>query len=399
MKKIINIMMILVMLTSFFAVPDVTKAQTLGDLKEELQNKLDEYNKNQEEKKLTEQEINQTNADIVAIKNKISQTYVEMENIQKEIDNLLEQIASKKAQIKQIVNFIQVSNGESAYLEYAFGAESFTDLIYRTAVAEQLAAYNDNLVTEYNTMIDESKKKQEEIQKKQVELSDYQRTLEEKVASLGESLENIESVGLDINDAIEYQKEIIELYESKGCKDNENIATCGRKTLPRGTAFYRPTQTGKITSEWGYRSLLGRTWHEGIDIGVSEGTTVYAIANGMVATVVRYSCGGNMVVVHHNINGKTYTSVYAHLLSVAVTKGQTVDRNTIVGYSGGGSTQSYDKCTLGAHLHLTVATGLYGIDYYDWLNDLNVKYSINPRTVINFPSGLYNPWTDRLTAY
>lgn len=172
MKKIINIMMILVMLTSFFAVPDVTKAQTLGDLKEELQNKLDEYNKNQEEKKLTEQEINQTNADIVAIKNKISQTYVEMENIQKEIDNLLEQIASKKAQIKQIVNFIQVSNGESAYLEYAFGAESFTDLIYRTAVAEQLAAYNDNLVTEYNTMIDESKKKQEEIQKKQVELSD-----------------------------------------------------------------------------------------------------------------------------------------------------------------------------------------------------------------------------------
>lgn len=169
--------------------------------------------------------------------------------------------------------------------------------------------------------------------------------------------------------------------------------------MPRGTAFYRPTQTGKITSEWGYRSLLGRTWHEGIDIGVSEGTTVYAIANGMVATVVRYSCGGNMVVVHHNINGKTYTSVYAHLLSVAVTKGQTVDRNTIVGYSGGGSTQSYDKCTLGAHLHLTVATGLYGIDYYDWLNDLNVKYSINPRTVINFPSGLYNPWTDRLTAY
>ena len=41
-----------------------------------------------------------------------------------------------------------------------------------------------------------------------------------------------------------------------------------------------------------------------------------------------------------------------------------VTKNSIIGYSGGdASTWSYDQCTTGAHLHLTVAKGLYGDDY------------------------------------
>ena len=48
------------------------------------------------------------------------------------------------------------------------------------------------------------------------------------------------------------------------------------------------------------------------------------------------------------------------------------------------------------YLHLTVATGLYGPDY-GWYA-MNYTYSINPRNVINFPSGSQY-WQDRLTAY
>jgi len=400
MKKILNILIVLTLFMTSFCVPDVTRAKTLGDLKNELTNKQNEFNKNEEQKQLTQQEIVQTQKDIETIKGNISQTYIDISNIQKEIDNLYEKISNKKAEVKKIINYTQISSGESAYLEYIFGAESFTDLIYRTAVAEQLAAYNEKLVKEYNKMVEESKKKQEEVQKKQVELADYQKTLEQKAASLGEELETIKSTGLSIQDEIDAQKEIIQLYVDRNCKDDEDISTCGRKTLPAGTAFYRPTLSGQITSEWGYRSLLGRSWHEGIDVGIGEGTPVYSIGAGMVAsTFHRTSCGGNMVVVHHNINGKTYTSVYAHLLSIAVSDGDIVNRNTIVGYSGGRSTTSYDRCTLGAHLHLTVATGLYGVDYSDWSYQLNQVHSIDPRSVINFPAGRYNKWTDRLTAY
>lgn len=397
MKKIFNILCCVALLTVFMTPPKI-KAQTLGDLKKELEAQQSELSKNEEEKTLTQSQINATESEIRTVENTIAQTYKDIDTLNAEIDDLNKKIVDTENQVKEIINFTQVSNGESAYLEYAFGAQTFTDFIYRFAIAEQLSEYNEKLIDEYNAMIRKNQDKQKELTNKQGELAEQQKSLKEKKESLGEKLENLDSVGVDINDAIEYQKEIIKVYEDKGCKDNEDIKTCGKKTLPPGTAFYRPTEYGKVTSEWGYRTLFGRSWHEGIDVGVKVGTTVYSVANGMVAMVVRYNCGGNMVVVHHNINGRTYTSVYAHLSSVSVSKGQTVNKNTIVGYSGGAA-GGYDRCTTGPHLHLTIATGLYGVDYYDWLNQLNVQYSINPRSVINFPDGLYNSWEDRLTAY
>lgn len=396
MKKVINIFCILVLLFPMFYAPKV-KGKTLGDLKSELENKQSELSQNKQQQELTQQQISSINSTVKNIESQISQTYVDIATLDVEIEELNNKIKEKEEEVKKLVNFIQVSNGESAYLEYAFGSQTFTDFIYRVAVSEQLANYNEKLVDDYNNMINENKKKQEEIEKKRVNLGNQQEQLVSEKQKLGEELENLESVNIDIEDDIEYQKEIIQLYKDKGCKDNEDIATCGRKTLPPGTAFYRPTNTGRVTSEWGTRYYMGKSWHEGIDVGLKEGTPVYAIGNGMVATVlVRNSCGGNMVVVHHNINGKNYTSVYAHLLSINVSKEQTVNRNTIIGYSGGQSTKSYDRCTGGAHLHLTVATGLYGVDY-GWYA-MNYTYSINPRNVINFPSKLQY-WQDRLTAY
>lgn len=398
MRKIITLIFTFVFLTSLLACPTIAQAETLGDLKNTLNKKQQEYKESEKQKQLTQEQINQTNSDIVQTKKNISQTYIDIANIEKEIDSLYEEIAKKKAQVKQVVNFEQVSSGESAYLEYVFGAESFTDLIYRSAISEQLADYNTKLVDEYNNLIEEARKKQEQISQKQVELSNYQVQLEQKVASLGQTLEAQTATSLDIQEEIKVQKEIIEMYENMGCKDNENIKTCGRSVLPPGTAFYRPLVSAHITSEWGTRYYGGRSFHEGLDHGVAEGTPAYAVGTGKVATVInRSSCGGNMVVVHHNIKGTTYTTVYAHLLSINVAKGQTVTRDTIVGYTGGQSTKSYDGCTGGAHLHLTVARGLYGVDYNSW-TQMNYTYSINPRSVINYPSGSQY-WYDRITAY
>lgn len=403
LRKISQIIVISVFLIPTIVAPvSQVKAKTLGDLKSDLQKKQNELSDNKHQQELTNQQINSINATITSIEGQITQTYTDIAALNADIESLNNQIAEKQKQVKEIVNFIQVANGESAYLEYAFGAQDFTDFIYRISVAEQLAKYNEKLVDDYNNMIEENKKKQKEIEDKRVSLGTQQENLTVERNKLGEELKDLENVNIDISDDIEYQKEIIELYRSKGCKDNEDIATCGRSVLPQGTAFYRPTVSGHVTSEWGYRNLsINGGWHEGLDIGISEGTPVYAIGTGMVAAVmVRNSCGGNMVVVHHNINGKGYTSVYAHLLSISVGKNQVVDRNTIIGYSGGYSTSaslsgSYDRCSLGAHLHLTVANGYYGD--YSWYQ-MNYTYSINPRTVINFPSGR-NSWTDRLTAY
>ena len=52
------------------------------------------------------------------------------------------------------MKFVQISNGETNYLEYIFGATDFTDFIYRVSVAEQLGEYNDRLIKEYNADIE-----------------------------------------------------------------------------------------------------------------------------------------------------------------------------------------------------------------------------------------------------
>ena len=200
-----------------------------------------------------------------------------------------------------------------------------------------------------------------------------------------------------------------------GCKDNETIKACIQRTTRKasgtvpvsGSVFYRPLVSGTVSSEWGPR---WGGFHEGIDLSVGQGTTAYSIGVGVVATTMhRQSCGGNMVVVHYNIGGRTFTAVYAHLVSIAVSQGQIVTQNTVIGYTGGGpSTQAYnpctgaggpgwDRCSCGQHLHLTVANGLYGEDYKSW-SQLNYTYSINPRNVINFP-GTGGSFYDRVSRY
>ena len=111
---------------------------------------------------------------------------------------------------------------------------------------------------------------------------------------------------------------------------------------------------GCVTSEYtGFKARTdysGGGEHHAIDVDcVGEGTKVYAAAVGIVTRIARFDCGGNAVYIHHVVNGKEYTTVYMHLLSVAsdIYVGRIVTNQTIVGYVGGYSTSiehgGYDR--------------------------------------------------------
>ena len=54
------------------------------------------------------------------------------------------------------------------------------------------------------------------------------------------------------------------------------------------------------------------------------------------------------------INGVNYTSVYMHLRKLYVSKGDVVSKDTQIGLMGGNpSTEYWDSCSTGQHLHLT----------------------------------------------
>ena len=131
----------------------------------------------------------------------------------------------------------------------------------------------------------------------------------------------------------------------------------------------RPLYYGGISSEFGYRKspIYGYyELHSGIDM--YGATDVYATAPGTVAGISwKNSCGGTILFIHHNINGRYYTSAYMHVYKVLVNVGDYVDQNTKIAITGGTpSLTPWDRCTTGRHLHFMVANGLYMKDYVSW---------------------------------
>ena len=388
---------------SFCVLNSNVEAKTLGDLQNELNAKKQELDDNKNKKKLTQSEMNSINSNIKSIQNSINQIQIDTTNLTEEIEKLNQEIIEKQEEIKKVISYFQISNGESAYLEYVMGASDFTDFIYRSAVTEQMTNYNDELIASYNATIEANENKKVELANKEVELKKKQSSLKTEYAKLGEELHSIGEDEMIITDELKSLQELVQIYVKRGCKANEDISTCGQKTLPVGTTFYRQLASGYVTSWFGGRDCSDSRvscGHYGIDLSTYNKTNVpvYSIGTGMVAAITyKSSCGGNMVFVHHKLsNGRTYTSVYMHLYQINVSKGQTVTKDTVIGIMGGGSTTPWDYCSTGPHSHLGIATGLYGIDY----NSSSLKsHYVNPTTLINFPKSLYTPFSNRYTAF
>lgn len=396
-KKIRYIVLILILLMVNFARPnqDVVEAKTLRGLKEELAQLEREQSNVQNKKKLTEQEIENKKKNIGNINIEISNINQEMKDLTKEIEDLNIEIVEKEKEIKNIMNYYQLSSSESAYLEYVFEAADFTDFIYRVAIAEQLSNYNDKLVDEYNSKIKENEKKKVDLSNKTIELNEKQKKLEEELKSLGTQLGEIMDENVTVEDDIKSTKELIKFYENDlNCGLDEDVDECLYRILMEnieieisGSGFYRPVQEGKVSANYGIYYPWGYAMqHYGMDIsGTGHGAPVYSTAYGIVAYITyRASCGGNMVYIHHHVNGKDYTSGYFHLSTVNVSVGQVVTPNTVIGTVGGNSKYEWwDTCSTGTHLHFQLArTNIpSGPGFY---TKFNAKH-FNPRDVINFP--------------
>ena len=129
----------------------------------------------------------------------------------------------------------------------------------------------------------------------------------------------------------------------------------------------------RISSEYGWRKnpVSGvNKLHAGTDFAAAGGTPIYAAASGYVQ-VAGWSTGGygNYVIIYHGkmSDGNTYTTLYAHMRSVATSAGKYVKQGELIGYVGttGNST--------GNHLHLEV-----------WKGGSKAN-AVNPRSCIPIP--------------
>ena len=161
----------------------------------------------------------------------------------------------------------------------------------------------------------------------------------------------IKKVNGDITEALPVTSEIIKPMVTK-------IVVRGKKYISNigdGT-WHWPTATPYvITSPFGWR--WGKM-HEGVDIsGTGRGSPIYAANNGTVTKAEYHSYNGYYIYIDHN-NG--YFSVYAHLDSLKVQAGQTVEAGQVIGTMGD------TGFATGVHLHFSIYYGaIYGGTAYD----------------------------------
>lgn len=107
---------------------------------------------------------------------------------------------------------------------------------------------------------------------------------------------------------------------------------------------------GVLTSRFGYRSLLGSTYHSGIDIGNSYGTSIYASDGGTVTYSGWMGGYGYLIIIDH---GNGYQTYYGHNSSLVAAKGEKVHKGQLIARMGSTGRSTGNHCHFGIKLNGT----------------------------------------------
>nr|WP_106783792.1 M23 family metallopeptidase [Lysinibacillus timonensis] len=383
----------------------ITYATSLSDLKSqkseveqqksELNSEIKEKDKeiNSIESKLDQllaqiqtlsQEITTTNQDIAAVNADIEEANQNIATLEEEITILQEKIDQRDELLQERARAIQ-ENGTVSYVDVLLGANSFVDFIDRFSAVNTLIEADrqimqeqlddQKLLEEQKLVLENTKKKLEEQQaelerlkeslsSQKAEKDKYMNELEveqEKLSKEKQLLEEEYSEYLDLSK--ELQQKIIQEQQ----RQLEALKAQNGGSIPNTSdgTFMKPTN-GRLTSPWGWRNLgYGAEFHYGIDLANSSGTPILASAGGVITYAAPLSTYGNCIIVTHSINGELYTTVYAHLSTIQVSVGQTVEKGQQIGLMG-----STGRST-GPHLHFEIHTGAWQGQKAGNVNPLN----------------------------
>ena len=389
-NKIVILPLMIFTLTIGF-LPINASAKTITD----FENEINKFTKDLEEK---EAKIAKNDAEVAEIKKRINEIESQIQKIEQEANELQEEIersnqeiAEKSEQSKSLFQYLQVSEGENAYLEYVFGATSVTDMVYRMAIVEQLTEYNNQIMEELETLIKENQQRKEELSLKQEELNKLTKELEEEQERINAESSAIRDSMPSVEQQLKEAKANLTYYKNLGCGANEDIYDCQYRveqsnnsgvSLPSVSGFSRPMENGYVTQNWS-----GYGCHLGIDLSNTNKTMpIYPIAEGVITRIYHDANDALCVAIRHNVGGRYIYSSYAHLSSYGnIYEGQYVTTNTHIGNMGN------TGYSFGAHLHLEVATCHWtsggGCSWKEYQ-----KRTINPRQYVGFPSSLRTWW-------
>lgn len=256
--------------------------------------------------------------------------------------------AQLKSRIRQV--FKSQRTGMFELLLSAKDFNAFMDMIY----FEQLIIKKD-----YNNLV--------QVKNKAQRLAQLKNDIESRKKYLAQSIKNINSQQRDLERAIAQNQNMIkklktdrsyyEKTERELARQSDNLQSMlSNKTQDNtvqvaSAGFIKPIR-GSITSPFGWRThpiFNSRTFHSGIDIGGPNYGNIVASNAGKVIYSGWYGGYGKVVILDHGVvNGNPMTTLYAHMSTIKVNQGQTVQKGQVIGLEG---TTGYST---GPHCHFEV---------------------------------------------
>ncbi len=298
------------------------------------------------------------------INNLISEKEEEIEETKENLKTIKEEEKKQYAAMESRVKFIY-ERGNTVYLEMLFSSKSFGDMLSKAKYIEKLAAYDKELLVNYQNT-------RKEIISLEKELQDEQEVLELAKENAEQEQKNVEELITTKRQQIkEYDSDIsehearIKEYEASIAEQNATIASLesaveeeqkrlealGQNTNVKydGGIFAWPAPAyTRISSDYGNRmhpTLGVERFHNGLDMAAPSGSDVLAAYDGMVVAASYNASMGNYIMINH---GDGLYTVYMHCSALYVSSGATVSKGSKIAAVG-----STGRST-GPHLHFSV---------------------------------------------
>ncbi|OHA86396.1 MAG: hypothetical protein A2726_02670 [Candidatus Zambryskibacteria bacterium RIFCSPHIGHO2_01_FULL_35_32] len=379
-------------------------AQSIDELKQNINNHGDKIKKLEEEIKVYEKEIEivggqaktlQSAVQVLDINQKkigteikktetnIQKTSLTIDGLGGEIENIEQKISSNEEAIAKILNNMRQSDEETlieSFLVNKSLADVFDQYESVTQFQKKVRDQSKELALYKNELSDKkiiTEKEKNKLVSFKSNLGDQNKILEinkKEKSNLLTTTKNKEEEYKKIlaerqAEKERFEKELFE-YESqlKKAIDPKSYPSSGKGIFsPPLDNIYITQYFGKTVDA---KRLYSSGTHNGIDFRASRGTPVKAVLDGVVKGFGNtdeqkgcYSYGKWILIDHPN----GLSTLYAHLDLIKVSSGQTIKTGEVIGYSG------QTGYSTGPHLHLTVyaSQGIIGIQKYS--SSINCK--------------------------
>lgn len=385
--------------------------QELKDLENKKAENLTEMQDIIAQKNIVDQQVDLLHEQIKSVNDEISAYAVMLADKQRELDKANENLEKMRKLHMERLRAME-ENGTISYWSVLFEANSFTDLLDRLSMIEEIAAADRKRIedmTEAARLVEETKlilqqeqaalrEQRQKLAAKQVELDmkqeesakllsdliargeEYDKWMEEQEDKMSEMEDEIANLEIEY-DRVKFEEWLATsvppttaskpAYTTPTAPPSDDYSTTiwrsGKAMTPNtveGITWYTPCDYNRISSTFGMRyHPIDKIWkmHKGVDFAINC-TPIYAVRPGIVVIAGWDDSFGNYVLLDH---GDGFRTVYAHMCKRPyVKKGEWVLAGQELGCVGstGAST--------GDHLHFGVRLYNPKTGKYEYVNPL-----------------------------